>query len=118
MPDSDFIAASAKMRIAFDTLESIASRRERVLVSLDDLDLQPRMAGVIQRRYGMAAPPMIINGSVAGATRQGRVDRFHVGPEEFDAMILSPRADGVGLTLTPANHVIYLSRWWNPAVED
>ena len=33
-------------------------------------------------------------------------------------MILSPRAAGVGLTLTAANHVIHLSRWWNPAAED
>ena len=33
-------------------------------------------------------------------------------------MILSPRAGGVGLTLTRANHVIHLARWWNPAVED
>jgi hypothetical protein len=33
-------------------------------------------------------------------------------------MILSPRAGGVGLTLTTANHVVHLSRWWNPAVED
>jgi SNF2 family DNA or RNA helicase len=33
-------------------------------------------------------------------------------------MILSPKAGGVGLTLTAANHVIHLSRWWNPAVED
>jgi SNF2 family DNA or RNA helicase len=33
-------------------------------------------------------------------------------------MILSPKAGGVGLTLTSANHVIHLTRWWNPAVED
>jgi SNF2 family DNA or RNA helicase len=33
-------------------------------------------------------------------------------------MLLSPRAGGVGLTLTAANHVIHLERWWNPAVED
>ena len=33
-------------------------------------------------------------------------------------MILSPRAGGVGLTLTQANHVLHLARWWNPAVED
>jgi hypothetical protein len=118
MSDSDFIGASARMRIAFDALDSIASRRERVLVFLDDLDLQARLAGIIQRRYVMAAPPMIINGRVDGAARQARVDRFQVGPDEFDAMILSPRAGGVGLTLTHANHVIHLSRWWNPAVED
>jgi hypothetical protein len=61
---------------------------------------------------------MIINGSVAGVTRQARVDRFQAAPDGFDVMILSPRAGGVGLTLTSANHVIHLSRWWNPAVED
>jgi hypothetical protein len=33
-------------------------------------------------------------------------------------MILSPKAGGVGLTLTAANHVVHLTRWWNPAVED
>ena len=33
-------------------------------------------------------------------------------------MIISPKAGGVGLTLTSANNVIHLSRWWNPAVED
>jgi hypothetical protein len=33
-------------------------------------------------------------------------------------MIVSPRAAGVGLNLTQANHVIHPSRWWNPAVED
>jgi hypothetical protein len=33
-------------------------------------------------------------------------------------MLLSPKAGGVGLTLTAANNVIHLSRWWNPAVED
>src|SRR5665213_3758687 len=33
-------------------------------------------------------------------------------------LILSPKAAGIGLTITAANHVIHLSRWWNPAVED
>jgi SNF2 family DNA or RNA helicase len=33
-------------------------------------------------------------------------------------IILGPRAAGLGLTLTAANHVVHLSRWWNPAVED
>jgi len=33
-------------------------------------------------------------------------------------MLLSPKAGGVGLTITAANNVIHLTRWWNPAVED
>jgi hypothetical protein len=31
---------------------------------------------------------------------------------------LGPKAAGTGLTLTAATHVIHLSRWWNPAVEE
>ena len=46
------------------------------------------------------------------------VDIFQAEPNRFDVMILSPKAGGVGLTLTTANHVVHLSRWWNPAVED
>src|SRR5690606_2399221 len=58
-----------------------------------------------------------INGSLAG---QKRKERVHVFQERrgFDVMLLSPRARGGGLTITAANHVIHLSRWWNPAVED
>ena len=32
--------------------------------------------------------------------------------------LLSLKAGGTGLTLTVANHVIHLDRWWNPAVAD
>ncbi len=62
---------------------------------------------------------MRISGKENGSTRKSRVDIFQSAPADiFDVMILSPKAGGVGLTLTAANHVIHLSRWWNPAVED
>ncbi len=32
--------------------------------------------------------------------------------------MLSLKAGGTGLTLTAANHVVHVDRWWNPAVED
>ena len=32
--------------------------------------------------------------------------------------VLSLKAGGTGLTLTAANHVLHVDRWWNPAVED
>ena len=38
--------------------------------------------------------------------------------EGFDLLVLGPKAAGTGLTLTAATHVIHLSRWWNPAVEE
>jgi SNF2 family DNA or RNA helicase len=116
--DATFIAASARLALAFAALDVIARAGERVLVFLEKQDMQPRIAGMIQRRYGLDATPEIINGAVPGARRQARVDRFQTAPEGFDAMILAPRAAGVGLTITRANHVIHLDRWWNPAVED
>jgi hypothetical protein len=115
--DEAFVAASARVATTVAILDEVAERAERALVFLESLDLQARLAGLAQRRYRLAAPPMIINGSVAGGARQSRVDRFQAG-DGFDVMFLSPRAAGVGLTLTAANHAIHLSRWWNPAVED
>lgn len=116
--DDALIAGSARLGLAIGALDAIASQGERALVFLDNLDLMARLAGLLQRRYKLANTPMIINGRIAGAGRQSRVDRFQEGPAGFDVMLLSPRAGGVGLTLTRANHVIHLARWWNPAVED
>lgn len=116
--DEEFIAASARLQVCMKALDQIAADGERALIFLDSLDMQSRLAGILQRRYRLNAPPAIISGEVAGDRRQQRVDRFQKAPDGFDAMILSPRAGGVGLTLTRANHVIHLSRWWNPAVED
>jgi hypothetical protein len=49
------------------------------------------------------------------------VNRFQLHLQNdggFDLLVLGPKAAGVGLTLTAATHVIHLSRWWNPAVEE
>jgi SNF2 family DNA or RNA helicase len=116
--DDVFISASARLISSFKVLDAIYQSGERVLIFVEDLALQPRLASIIQRRYRLPSPPMLINGQVSGVTRQARVDRFQAAGDGFDAMILSARAGGVGLTLTRANHVIHLSRWWNPAVED
>ena len=80
--------------------------------------MQARLAGIIQRRYRLSSPPPIINGAVPGPRRQAQVNRFQADDGAFGAMILSPRAGSVGLTLTSANNIIHLDRWWNPAVED
>jgi hypothetical protein len=118
LDDEAFIAVSARFICAFATLDEIAAKGERALLFVDDLAVQARLTGLIQRRYRLVSAPMVINGTVAGSSRQTRVERFQTAVEGFDVMILSPRAGGVGLTLTQANHVIHLSRWWNPAVED
>lgn len=109
---------SARLSRTLDILKSIAAKREKALIFVEDLAMQERLAGMIQNRFQLPRLPMRINGSVPGPKRQEMVEAFQSPPGVFDVMILSPKAGGVGLTLTEANHVIHLSRWWNPAVED
>jgi SNF2 family DNA or RNA helicase len=79
--------------------------------------MQEFLTEALPKKYVMPGPLKVINGNVPGHKRKDFVDEFQDRPG-FDVMVLSPRAGGVGLTLTAANHVIHLSRWWNPAVED
>lgn len=115
--DAALIAGSARLAVAVDALDQISAAGEAALLFLDDLPFMARLQGLLQRRYRLPAPPPIISGDVAGGRRQAIVDRFQRG-QGFGVVLLSPRAGGVGLTLTRANHVIHLARWWNPAVED
>jgi superfamily II DNA or RNA helicase len=116
--DAAFIDESARLRVLFRVLDAVNDRQEKALVFLDDRDMQARLAVLVQRRYALVEPPAIINGTVPGAARQAHVNRFQAARAGFGVMVLSPRAGGVGLTLTSANHAIHLERWWNPAVED
>lgn len=113
------IEDSARFLAAIQSLDRIAEANEKCLIFLESLDLQEadQLPLLLKRRYGLARLPMVINGEVTTEDRQSRVDTFQ-RESGFDVMLLSPKAGGVGLTLTAANHVIHLSRWWNPAVED
>jgi len=117
--DDNYIDLSARLRATVEILDSIYKRGEKALIFLESLDLQQLLVPYFQKRYHLPSPPMVINGKVSGQKRQERVSIFQdITNKSFDVMILSPKAGGVGLTLTAANHVIHLSRWWNPAVED
>lgn len=112
-----YIHASARLSETFRILDKIAQRGEKALLFVEARAMQDFLIGALRRRFSLADDVLVVNGSVSGRVRKERVDVFQ-DRSGFDVMILSPRAGGVGLTLTAANHVIHLSRWWNPAVED
>ena len=58
-----------------------------------------------------------LHGGTSKKRRDEMVARFQDG-EGPPVMVLSLKAGGTGLTLTAANHVVHLDRWWNPAVEN
>lgn len=115
---TEFIDASGRLTEFFRILDQIYSRSEKVLVFIESLDLQPILAQFLKERYGLSKLPLVINGSISGANRQKAVNDFQSREVGFDVILISPKAGGVGLTLTAANNVVHLERWWNPAVED
>lgn len=58
-----------------------------------------------------------IDGRVPVPLRQGIVDEFSAC-RGGGALVLNPRAAGVGLNITAANHVVHYNPEWNPAIED
>ena len=115
---SNYIEDSARFSQTFKILKEIKSRNEKALIFIESKEMQPHLALLIKQVFKLESLPKIINGEVPGLMRQKKVNEFQKIKNIFDVILLSPRAAGIGLTLTAANNVIHLQRWWNPAVED
>lgn len=115
--DEEYISQSARLSETFSILQEISKSDQKALIFVESREMQGFLISALRRYFQLPEDVLVINGQVPGKTRQARVDIFQ-NRKGFDVMLLSPRAGGVGLTLTAANHVIHLSRWWNPAVED
>lgn len=113
-----FAKRSARLTRMIAVLRDIAAQGEKALIFVEFLGMQHAVAEGVAALFGLHHRLDVINGSVPGERRLGIVERFSSREPGFDALVLSPRAAGVGLNITAANHVIHLSRWWNPAVED
>ncbi len=112
-----FIARSARFSALFDMLAEVHRRGEKALVFVDIIGAQRVLAALLRHRFDMPRMPDVINGATDGAART-RIKSEFQARSGFDVLLLGPRAAGFGLTLTAANHVFHLNRWWNPAVED
>ncbi|RFU36928.1 DEAD/DEAH box helicase, partial [Actinomadura logoneensis] len=73
--------------------------------------LRPYLAARLER------PVLWLHGGTSKQQRDDLVQHFQSDPEP-SVFLLSLKAAGTGLTLTAANHVVHVDRWWNPAVED
>ena len=118
--DEAYIGMSARLQAAMDILHGVCSQGERALVFIEHIKMQYRFIELVKREFGLPQVDLI-NGSTPIPRRQEIVNRFqrHLKHDKgFDLLVLGPKAAGTGLTLTAATHVVHLSRWWNPAVEE
>jgi SNF2 family DNA or RNA helicase len=109
------IECSPKMRRCFEILEEIFAMHSKAIIFTSFNETADLLANEITRIHGV--PTWQINGSVPVPDRQRTVDEFSyvVGGA---ALVLNPKAAGVGLNITAANHVIHFNLEWNPAIED
>ena len=116
-----FMQESGKLAATLALLDQIQAKGEKVILFMVTKSLQRLLKLWLDQIYKLDIA--IINGDTKAVatkaedmTRKKLITEFEakVG---FNALIMSPVAAGVGLTVIGANHVIHLERHWNPAKE-
>ncbi|EHB56131.1 SNF2-related protein [Mycolicibacterium rhodesiae JS60] len=98
-----------------EILDEILAEGDRVLCFTQFTEFAEMLVPHLAARFGQDVA--YLHGGTPKTHRDEMVAAFQsgTGPSIF---ILSLKAGGTGLTLTAANHVVHLDRWWNPAVEN
>mgnify|MGYP002336055475 CR=1 FL=1 len=108
---------SGKLARVEETLEEVLASGEKALLFTQYTEFGDLLRAHLGTRFGREVA--YLHGGLNKTQRDELVARFQDpgggGPSLF---VLSLKAGGTGLTLTAANHVIHVDRWWNPAVED
>ncbi|MGC4814675.1 SNF2-related protein [Micromonospora sp. DT228] len=106
---------SGKLARLTEIMEEVLAAGERALLFTQYAEFGAMLRGHLSARFGREV--LFLHGGLGKAERDAMVQRFQSadGPPLF---VLSLKAGGTGLTLTAANHVVHVDRWWNPAVED
>ncbi|MFX0580297.1 DEAD/DEAH box helicase [Nocardia nepalensis] len=106
---------SGKLALVEDVLDAVLADGEKALLFTQFREFGDLIAPYLIERFGTAIP--FLHGGVPKKQRDKMVEGFQE-PDGPPLMLLSLKAGGTGLNLTPANHVVHLDRWWNPAVEN
>jgi non-specific serine/threonine protein kinase len=108
---------SGKLARLEEILDEVLAAGEKALLFTQYAEFGAMLRGHLAARFGREVA--FLHGGVAKAERDALVTRFQEGgPAAPPLFVLSLKAGGTGLTLTAANHVVHVDRWWNPAVED
>ncbi len=108
---------SGKLDRLEEILEEVLGSGEKALLFTQYAEFGSMLRSHLAGRFGREV--LFLHGAVVKSARDEMVARFQAedawSPSLF---VLSLKAGGTGLTLTAANHVVHVDRWWNPAVED
>jgi hypothetical protein len=108
---------SGKLARLEEILDEVLAAGERSLIFTQYAEFGGMLRAHLSARFGREVA--FLHGGLTKSARDDLVARFQAGgPSAPPLFVLSLKAGGTGLTLTAANHVVHVDRWWNPAVED
>jgi SNF2 family DNA or RNA helicase len=108
---------SGKLERLDEILDEVLAVGEKALLFTQYAEFGALLRGHLAGRFGREV--LFLHGGVPKPARDTMVARFQAEEASSPPLfVLSLKAGGTGLTLTAANHVVHVDRWWNPAVED
>ncbi len=108
---------SGKLARLDEIVDEVLAVSEKALLFTQYAEFGAMLRAHLAGRTGREV--LFLHGGVAKAGRDELVERFQSDTTGSPPLfVLSLKAGGTGLTLTAANHVVHVDRWWNPAVED
>ena len=105
--------ASAKIDRILEILQAVQDAGEKAVVFSYTL----RPLELLLNRMTKERPPLgavTLTGKLTTAERTRAIQRFK-SDDGVVALLCSSRVGGEGLTLTEANHVVFINEWWNPS---
>lgn len=105
---------STKIDRALILLDAIKSLGEKAVVFSYRLPPLDELNRKLVTRYGRNEVS-VLTGSVKSVDRSDLVSMFQSNEKPF-VMLCSTKASAEGITLTAANHVLFINEWWNPSL--
>ena len=105
--------ASTKLDRVVQILSSIQESGEKAIV----FSYLLRPLQLLNHRLSRHHPPLpfvLLTGEMTTEERSAALRKFKSDDSRL-ALLCSSRVGGEGLTLTEANHVIFVNEWWNPS---
>ncbi|MCL6559743.1 MAG: DEAD/DEAH box helicase [Firmicutes bacterium] len=119
-PPDNITGRSKKVERLLEMIAELRQKGDRCLIFTQFIRMGQLLQEALIKELGEQS--YYLHGGTPGKVRDGMVASFQGTDsntrDNCNIFILSPKAGGLGLNLTAANHVFHFDRWWNPAVEN
>ena len=104
---------NAKVNKTLELIEKIADNGEKVIVFSYFLEPLSLLEEKLNKKSSSTKFRKIV-GDDSRDVRDDKIKDFKTDPD-ITALLASSKVASEGLTLTEANHVIFINKWWNPS---